>query len=208
MFENNLYSAPRRYIDDQSAVALREMRDMIDVLRHEVNNHEQEIKTYEEKIRNLETIIDSFSSQSQKSHDASKDALKSLSSNIETRISNLESTQKSLIADLKVFKNHANDTSGTISNYKQKLAEIEKILEMQDQNMESLQTALKSIMDILQIKNSLSASSLTSGNTYKIQPGDSLEKIARKHQTTIQAIKEINGLTNDRIIVGQTLKIP
>ena len=44
--------------------------------------------------------------------------------------------------------------------------------------------------------------------TYKVQPGDSLWKIARRYATTIGAIKKANRLTRDMIRVGKRLKIP
>jgi len=43
---------------------------------------------------------------------------------------------------------------------------------------------------------------------YKVQPGDSLWKIARRYATTIEAIKEANRLTNDKIRVGKMLMVP
>lgn len=44
---------------------------------------------------------------------------------------------------------------------------------------------------------------------YKIQPGDSLSRIARQHGVTAEALARANGITNpNRIRVGQTLKIP
>ena len=44
--------------------------------------------------------------------------------------------------------------------------------------------------------------------TYKVQPGDSLWKIARRYATTIGAIKKANGLTRDMIRVDKKLKVP
>jgi peptidoglycan endopeptidase LytF len=41
-----------------------------------------------------------------------------------------------------------------------------------------------------------------------VKKGDVLEKIARNNHTTIDAIKKANGLTNDKLKVGQKLKIP
>ena len=41
-----------------------------------------------------------------------------------------------------------------------------------------------------------------------VQKGDSLWALAKKHGTTVQKLKEINGLTSDFLQVGQTLKIP
>lgn len=41
-----------------------------------------------------------------------------------------------------------------------------------------------------------------------VKRGDALEKIARANHTTIDAIKKANGLANDKLKIGQVLKIP
>jgi LysM repeat protein len=41
-----------------------------------------------------------------------------------------------------------------------------------------------------------------------VKKGDMLEKIARNNHTTVDAIKKANGLTSDKLKVGQKLKIP
>jgi len=43
---------------------------------------------------------------------------------------------------------------------------------------------------------------------YVVQPGDNLWALSRRFGTTVDAIKELNGLTGDMIFIGQTLKIP
>jgi LysM repeat protein len=44
---------------------------------------------------------------------------------------------------------------------------------------------------------------------YKVKPGDSISRIARKHAVTSEAIAEASGLKDvNRIRVGQVLKIP
>jgi LysM repeat protein len=45
-------------------------------------------------------------------------------------------------------------------------------------------------------------------NIYTVKSGDWLLKIAAQFGTTVQAIREANGLNTDRIDVGQKLKIP
>lgn len=50
--------------------------------------------------------------------------------------------------------------------------------------------------------------SLAADTTYKVRKGDTLSGIARKHGTTITAVKRANGLKSDRILAGQTLRIP
>ena len=50
----------------------------------------------------------------------------------------------------------------------------------------------------------------TAGATtsYTVKGGDTLSKIAKKQGTTAKAIRTANGLTGDKINVGQKLKIP
>jgi murein DD-endopeptidase MepM/ murein hydrolase activator NlpD len=43
---------------------------------------------------------------------------------------------------------------------------------------------------------------------YKVQPGDSLAKIARENGVTVAALKAANGLSNETIRIGQTLQMP
>lgn len=43
---------------------------------------------------------------------------------------------------------------------------------------------------------------------YTVVSGDSLWKIARDHRTSVAKIKSINGLTNDKLMPGQVIKVP
>jgi LysM repeat protein len=48
----------------------------------------------------------------------------------------------------------------------------------------------------------------SSGETYTVKPGDNLTKIARSHGSSVADIRAANGLSSDRINVGQVLTIP
>lgn len=43
---------------------------------------------------------------------------------------------------------------------------------------------------------------------YVVRKGDMLGRIAKRHNTTVSAIKRANGLTSDNILIGQKLRIP
>ncbi|WP_303290582.1 N-acetylmuramoyl-L-alanine amidase [Marinobacter sp. SS5-14b] len=43
---------------------------------------------------------------------------------------------------------------------------------------------------------------------YRIQRGDTLSGVARENQTTVSELMRFNGMNDDRVMVGQTIRIP
>lgn len=81
------------------------------------------------------------------------------------------------------------------------------------QNYNTTVDKLKEINNLtsndLKIGQSLSIpSGLVNFDEYNVQKGDSLYSIAKKFNTTVDKIKELNNLTNNILTVGQILKIP
>lgn len=183
-------------------------RSAIDSLKLRLNNQESELRTYEQKLESLDAILESLQDQLKDQSSQHKDLIKGSATSNEQKIAAIESTVKTLTADIKQLHTHSNDTVSTLNTFKQKLQELDQRLTTQNRNMENLQTALQSVLDALQVKADLPNASTASGRTYKIKNGDSLEKIARMHNTSIGALKELNQITSDKIVVGKTLKIP
>ena len=52
------------------------------------------------------------------------------------------------------------------------------------------------------------ASSATSGKVHRVRSGDTLSEIARRYGTTVSKLRSVNGLTSNRLRIGQELKIP
>lgn len=46
------------------------------------------------------------------------------------------------------------------------------------------------------------------GTIYEVKAGDTLSRIAKRYQTTTEALKAANGLNRDKIVVGAKLKLP
>ncbi len=44
--------------------------------------------------------------------------------------------------------------------------------------------------------------------TYKVKPGDNLSEIARRSNTTVEAIRKASGIKGDTIYAGSTIKVP
>jgi LysM repeat protein len=47
----------------------------------------------------------------------------------------------------------------------------------------------------------------SSKKTYTVKKGDTLSEIAQKHKTTVSKLKKLNHLKNDRLQIGQKLKL-
>lgn len=219
--QQGLMSAPKRYdYAAEANTALKEMRDSLDDMRHEANNRESEMKVLEEKFSTFEASLDSLRQQILDNTQANKELLKGNSTSLESKINSLETTSKGLVGDIKQLKTHANDSSTALEQVESRFGKLEKMLEAQSKNLGNLEIALSSIMDAIQIKDTpvekkssktsskAVAASGATGKTYKVRSGDSLEKIAKENGTTIKMLKEVNQLSNDKIIVGQTLELP
>src|ERR1700733_14145080 len=66
------------YNDDTQT---REMKDSIDYLRHELDNHDSEIRMFEERVNNQESTIASLRQQILDANQANKDQLKNATAN-------------------------------------------------------------------------------------------------------------------------------
>lgn len=69
----------------------------------------------------------------------------------------------------------------------------------------NLNSDLLSIGQILYLQENLTSDNY---KTYTVKRGDSLWSIARENNTTVNDIKNLNGLTSDNLIVGQQILIP
>lgn len=205
--------------------ALRQLKNAVSDLKYELRNHEAEIHLFDNKLQSQETSFEHLRQQlldeAQTQRDFTKASLVNLEGKTETlnqSLVNLDTLMKGLTNDLRQLKTQSNDSVAVLSQYKQKITELETFLQTQSQHMQNLEVALQSMMDVWQAKEAareiankpaiVETSSIDSDRNYKVQPGDSLGKIAQTQKVSIQALREANQLTSDRIRIGQTLKIP
>lgn len=208
-------SPPRQgyYQQDPSTAAIKEVQSSLETLKHKVRNQETEIRVFEEKLENLDTIIESVREEFSDASKSQKEQIKTNSGSLETRLTSLETSVKGILTDLKQFQAFTAESSAALALYQKKITDFEKSIALQNQNMDDMQAAIGALSEVLQIKHGVAPKSsvaITAGSdaVYMVKEGDSLEKIAKANRTTIKAIKELNSLTSDRIVVGKQLKIP
>jgi len=189
--------------DRNLEVALNEVRLELADVKHEIHGYQVEIQILEEKIK---TLTSSPSGKSPSKEQSSKlDYVSQQVSLLEKKIQLLESTQEKTVSDLHHLTSHANQTSESLLQYKTKIQHIEKDLSEHNSRLNEIRKLASTLSSL---SSAIKEEKGKGGKTYQIRPGDTLGKIAHEHHTTIEAIKKINQIENDRIIVGQEIKIP
>lgn len=173
---------------------LEEIQVELADVKHALHSYEVDLRIMEEKLQKQTTALHSLESQ--------KSAPKAANSSVdvlEKRISAIEKMQEKIASDLRALNTNANQMSASLEQYKQEIAKHSQRLD----EVAKLKSTLTSISKAIKPASQESASSL-----YKVKAGDTLEKIARRIQCTAEEIRHLNQLQNDKIVVGQDLKIP
>lgn len=212
---NQNWNAPKKNDENASNPSSSQLKTTLSDLKNEIRNHESELRTFEGQLQNQEAILDHFRQELSESLEIQQRTTTAQTVNLEARLNALDNSLKGLIEDMRQMKNQANDSVTILGQYKLKLGEFENLMEAQNQHMKNLETGLTSIVEVMQAQEAsekmltnMSQSSSSKVNTYKVQQGDRLEKIARNFNISLQGLREANNLKDDKIFVGQKLKIP
>ncbi|PJD95121.1 MAG: hypothetical protein CK425_09330 [Parachlamydia sp.] len=202
IFHTYAVAAPQRMPFNQNSQGI-EIRTALERLKYELGNHDKEIQVLDQKFENLQEVIQGFKSLLTENHEQHQELVKTNSNAHELRLDEMESTVKKMLQDLKSFQTTLNNSTETVLHIEQKMNQLTRANEIQSTNMENMQAALTTLLDALQIQPIAKEMKL-----YEVKDGDSLGKIAQNYKTSVKALKELNGLTQDRIKKGQKLKLP
>jgi len=201
---STLQAAQRFGSNDQERSMIRKMYDHVEMMRHEMGNHEAELRIFNEKIKNMEDALEDLRQQFDNTITSHQKMLTGNKDVIESKVSSQESKMQNFVGDLKTLQTHANKSSTALESYQSQISKLEKIVAARNKDLENLKCAVKSLMGALGSADDL----IDEYSNYEVQYGDSLGVIAQKKHVTIREIKDLNHLKNDVIIVGQKLKIP
>lgn len=183
----------------QLELTLHEVQTNLDDLKHDINCFQTELQILDGRIKYYENTLSSLKHQDLEKQQAKIDQILIQLQSLEKKWLSLEKSQKEGSSELAALSLHANETIAALSQFKNRIGEMEEEIETQNQQFEQL-NKLKGEIEMLP--------KLKDFKLYRVRPGDSLEKIARLHKTAVDKIKKLNGLDQDLIVVGQQLKIP
>lgn len=195
-----IHAAAKSSINEQDRSIIRKIYDRIEMMRHELGNHEAELRVFDDKLRNMEDAIEDLRSQFDNSVQSQQEKLRGS----ETKIISQEQSIKGFVSDIEKLQSHANDSSSVLEDYQKQIAQMEAVMKAQTKNVNDLKAAMKTLMDAVGGTDG----PIDGYRIYHVQPGDSLGVIAQKNNTTVRDLKDMNQLKSDTIIVGQKLKIP
>lgn len=170
-------------------MSMDEMRLELADVKHELKSTQVELNLLDERVRKQTSSIE-ISSKT-----------KADSSNLEHRIAYLEQLLEKTTADLRTLSNHTTQAL-------KKLAAIENEIISHENRLDEVVKLKGTLTSISQAIGQPASPSKNTTSSYRVKAGDSLEKIARSHKTSISALKNLNNLKNDKIVVGQELRIP
>ncbi len=190
----------------QAELTLHEVQTNLDDLRHDVHCFQTEMQILDGKLKHHENALSGLKQGYLETQEARMDELYQLLRECQKKLSSFETAHQTGFKDIRQLSTHANDTSAALVQYKERICELEKQILLQNRKFEEivkLHSTLEQLMASLQKEESIPQLKV-----YKVKAGDSLEKIAKAQKITVDYLKKFNSLEQDRIVVGQELKIP
>lgn len=189
-------------------LAIDQVRLEVADLKHALSNQKVEFQILEEKLSKQENGLASVKNEGQPVQQSKLGEVRILLSSLEKRIVQLEKVQEKISSDLKQLSNHAQQTTTSLQQYREKIHECEQASASQAKRLDEI-SKLKSTLNAISQAMHQNPPSDGSVKTYRVQSGDSLDKIARREHVSIEAIKKCNpGLAENKIFAGQEIKIP
>lgn len=185
----------------QWELTIHEVQTNLDDLRHDLNCFRAEMQILEGRIRCSETALSSVKQQDLEKQQSKIDRISDLIQSLEKKWTSFEKKNGSDREEIEKLMGYTGETSSVLTQFKNRIEELEKGIISQNRKLEAL-SKLKGNIEILAQSLQKEAS-----KTYKVRPGDSLEKIAKMHKTDVARLKQLNRLGSDLIVVGQELVI-
>lgn len=181
----------------QLELTLHEVQTNLDDLRHDINCFQAEMQILDGRIKYYEHALASLKKQDIEKNQERVDQLTHQIHHLEKKVLSYEQCQQNESKDLLKLTSHANETTLALTQFKNRLQELEQHI--------SLLTKLKGNLETI-AKNFKQESHFF--KTHTVSSGETLEKIAKMNSTSVKELKTLNQLDQDLIVVGQKLKIP
>lgn len=186
----------------QVEISLHKMRTEVEELRHDLNTQQMQLGIYEGKLVHIDDNIAALKADASEKQKSTLEEIEYHIDTIEKKLEKFEGKQKEILSDLSQLENHANHTIKALGQYKERIKDFEQTLTFHNEVISEV-SKLKN-----HFKDMSAGHAKRATESYTVKSGDSLQRIARSYETSIEELKELNGMNDDLIIVGQELIVP
>ncbi len=186
----------------QLELTLHELKTNLDDQRHDLSCFQTELQILDGRIKYYENALSNLKQQELEKQQSKLDHLTKELQALEKKSSVIDGREEKASLELRQLSSHANETTAALSQFKERIHDLEQEIQSQNRRFEEL-SKLK-----VHFEGLVKHLHATNEKTYKVRAGDSLEKIARMHKITVERLKKANSLEQDLIVVGQDLSIP
>lgn len=178
----------------QLELTIHEIKTNLDDVRHGLNSFMAQMQVFDARIKHYEDVLAALKKQDVVRQQQKIDQLTQEFASLEKRWNGVEKRSE----EISQLITHSKEMAAALSQCKSRLEELEKEILAGERKFEEL----------AKVKGNLETLARSFGKVYKVRPGDSLEKIAKTHRTSVERIKKANAMEQDLIVVGQEIKIP
>jgi chromosome segregation ATPase len=125
----------------------------------------------------------------------SREELARLAGEMEQRLALFDQRQSQALSDIRSLSGTAEERKQGLKAAREEIASLKRDF---SQQMGTCKQALESVVALVQ----------NEPRTYCVRQGDSLGKVAKANSTTVERLKELNGLKDDVIYPDQQLLLP
>jgi LysM repeat protein len=191
-----LYSGPSQ--GHYTSADQDELRIELDDLKYALKTTQTELSILDERLKKQGSTI----TQNQGKDSSSVNLIASQVNALERKVSNLEKTLERASNDLRTLTTSLNQTLAKLDHFETNLSSHDKRLT----EVSKLKDTLTSISKAVSQRPAQETPS-TATKPYRVKAGDSLEKIARVNHVSVDSIRKLNNISNDKIVVGQELRL-
>lgn len=179
-----------------------ELRIELEDVKHALKITQVDLGLLEERLKKQDNTVAGIKGQSNVKELNSLSMLSAQVNGLEKKISSLEKTLEKAANDLRALSSASTQAIHKIQELEQNFLVHEKRLD----EIVQLKGTLTNISKAISQRTLTEAAPAT--KSYRVKAGDSLEKIARSHHLSVETLKKINNIPNDKIIIGQELRLP
>ncbi len=182
-------------------LTLHEVQANLDDVKHDINCFQTDLHIMDDRIKHQEESFDKLKAESSSQIYAKLSHLEKRSQLLQEKLETFENKQEELQKKWEDLASHANTTTTALTQHQQKILELQNSTQKQAVALKQL-SHLKSTLEW--IVNKMKGSE----NDHVVKSGETLEKIAKRYNISVDRLKKANNLTQDLIFAGQRLQIP